>query len=389
MTPAPAMRTDDPATGKAIRPEGRRAARMVRLALVAAAIACGIAGTMAGIYWVPLFVPPWLIRRASIVSLWVILGVFVAGVPAVVVAGPWAVVAAAMARRRGDRAAMQRALRRLLLAAGAAGGLVAMEAACGVMLEWSYRTPALPSRFPDDAAPDASSPTRPIDLVVVGASSAIGEPYQPWISVGRIVGWQLERVFPGREVRFEIRAAGGLCLEQAVLRLATLQRRPEALIVFSGHNEFQARYGWSRDVRHYPEEGPDSPLALLQMGRQASSAIAMILATLDRHYGSTPTPERVTRELVDHPICLPKEYAFLREDFGRRIDALAQYGRRIGAVPVLIVPGSNDGAFEPSRSVLSGDTPAADREAFARPSAPRRRRRRPTRPPRPPRTVAC
>src|SRR5262249_31106554 len=46
--------------------------------------------------------------------------------------------------------------------------------------------------------------------------------------------------------------------------------------------------------------------------------------------------------------------------------ALASYCGRIGAVPILIVPASNDGSYEPSRSVLSGATPAAEREAFAR-----------------------
>jgi tetratricopeptide (TPR) repeat protein len=200
---------------------------------------------------------------------------------------------------------------------------------------------------------------------VVGESSARGEPYHPWVSVGQVVGWQLERVFPGREVRVDVRADGGLCLEQAILLLWRLERRPDALIVFAGHNEFQARYGWSRNVRHYVEEGPESPLALMEFGRSASSAIWLILGTLDRYYGETPPPPRVTRELVDHPTCTPREYAFLREDFHRRLDALAAYCRRIGSQPILIVPPSNDGAFEPSRSVLSGSTPAAARAAFA------------------------
>ena len=155
-------------------------------------------------------------------------------------------------------------------------------------------------------------------------------------------------------------------MEQAVLQLNDLKRRPDAMIVFAGHNEFQTRYGWSRNVRHYLEEGPESPLALLELGRSASSTIKLILDSLDRHYGSAPPPPRVTRELVDHPIYSPKEYAFLREDFHRRLDALAAYCRRIGSLPILIVPGSNDGAFEPSRSFLSGSTPTVDRAAFAR-----------------------
>jgi hypothetical protein len=347
----------------------------VRLVLVAVTVAGGLSALLVGIPWLVVITPRWLVRRASIAILWGLLGVVVAAVPAALVVGPWSALSAVWARRRRDRATFERALRRVLMASSALAGLVVMEAASGLVLRQGYRIPELPTRLADEGdrrrGPGAdrsgmAPAADPIDLVVVGESSARGEPYHPWLSVGQVVGWQLERIFPGREVRVDIRADGGLCLEQAVLRLAKLERRPEALIVFAGHNEFQARYGWSRNVRHYAEEGPESPLALLELGRSASSTISLILATLDRHYGATPAPRRVTRELIDHPICTPKEYAFLLEDFRRRLQALAAYCGRIGALPILIVPGSNDGAFEPSRSVLSGATPAAVREAFAR-----------------------
>ena len=101
----------------------------------------------------------------------------------------------------------------------------------------------------------------------------------------------------------------------------TLARRPDAIIVFSGHNEFQAPFGWSRNVRHYVEEGPEHPLALIELARSASSTVKLILDTLDRFRGETPPPPRATRELVDHPICAPAEFAFLLEDFRRRLDA--------------------------------------------------------------------
>jgi hypothetical protein len=348
-------------------------ARPVRIAV---AVVFVLSAWQVGVPWLLAFTPRWVFRRATIVALWGLLGVFVAALPAVLVGGPWTAVSAARARRRRDRPAFERALRGVLLATSALAGLVAMEVASGIVLREVYRIPRLPTRFVDDGdkqprtAADrpgaASFADDSIDLVVVGESSARGEPYHPWISVGQVVGWQLERVFPGREVRVDIRADGGLCLEQAIVRLKTLERRPEAMIVFSGHNEFQTRFGWSRNVRHYVEEGPESPLALLALGRSVSSTIELILATLDRHYGSTPAPPRVTRELVDHPICTPSEYAFLRDDFRRRLDALAAYCGRVGALPILIAPASNDGAFEPSRSVLSGATPAAAREAFAR-----------------------
>jgi hypothetical protein len=91
----------------------------------------------------------------------------------------------------------------------------------------------------------------------------------------------------------------------------------------------------------------------------------LILEAVDRFRGETPPPARATRELVDHPACSPEEYAFIREDYTRRMDGLAAWCQRIGAIPILIVPASNDGAFEPSRSVLAGPTPEPRRQAFA------------------------
>ena len=225
--------------------------------------------------------------------------------------------------------------------------------------DWSVTVPPA-TPLPEAAAKPAAN--REVSIVVVGESSARGEPYHPWVSVGQIVAWQLQRVFPETRFHVDVLAEGGLCLEQSVLLLYELNRRPDLVVVFSGHNEFQARYGWSRNVRHYVEEGPRSRLALIALLRQASSTGRLILDALDRFRGEMPPPARATRELVDHPTCTTEEYAFLREDYGRRMDALAAWCRRIGALPILIVPPSNDGAFEPNRSVLAGSTDEAGRQ---------------------------
>ena len=121
--------------------------------------------------------------------------------------------------------------------------------------------PATP--LPEAAARPAAN--REVSIAVVGESSARGEPYHPWVSVGQIVAWQLQRVFPETRFHVEVLAEGGLCLEQSVLLLFDLNRRPDLVVVFSGHNEFQTRYGWSRNVRHYVEEGPRSRLALIAL----------------------------------------------------------------------------------------------------------------------------
>ena len=47
-----------------------------------------------------------------------------------------------------------------------------------------------------------------------------------------------------------------------------------------------------------------------------------------------------------------------------RLDAFADYCNEIRALPILIIPGSNDGSFEPNRSVLDGSTRADARYKF-------------------------
>jgi hypothetical protein len=365
----------------------RESTSPARLVIFVVTVTVGCVALAAGIPWLVVITPRWMVRGAVISFLWTLLGVYALAAPAVLLGGGWSCLTAARARRRRERAALLRALRWVLLASTCLLSLIAMEMISAMAVRRSYQIPALPTRFaaatdqglqrPGPARPGAidqepSGGTRSqpmaddgLYLVVVGESSARGEPYEPWVSVGQIVGWQLERIFPGRKVTVDVRARGGFTLQQSMLRLADLARRPDAVIVFSGHNEFQTNFGWSRNVRHYVEEGPESPLALLELARSISSTATLILKTLDRYYGEAPPPPGVTRELVDHPICTPNEYAAAREDFQRRLDALVAYCNGIGALPILIVPGSNDGSFEPNRSVLAGSTPAAARGAFA------------------------
>jgi hypothetical protein len=342
-------------------------ARVVALAVKVSAALATIAVVSP---WLPVFTPRWLIRGASVTFLWALLVVYVATFLAVVVGGTLAVVAAVRAWKRHDRAGLTRFLRPLVLASSCLIGLLAMEVGSEARLRWSKRLPRLPTEFEPPANAPGTEPgglARPqgLSIVVVGESSALGEPYHPWLSVGQLVGWQLERVFPGRRIDVDIRAEGGLVLEQAVLRLLDLKRRPDAMIVFAGHNEFQTRFGWSRNVAYYADEGPKSPLVLLEFAHAMSSTCALILDSLDRYYGQTPPPPEITRELVDHPICSVREHAFLREDFRMRLDAVTAYCTGIGCLPILIVPGSNDGSFEPDRSVLAPATSASARAAFA------------------------
>ncbi len=310
--------------------------------------------------WFEANVPRYLVRGATIAFLQALRVVYLLALAATLAGTVAFVLRVKTARRR--RESINAAARGLLLCVSTLVSLAAMEGAAAVWSAWTHRLPRLPLQFDDPASDDGV-----IDLAVVGESSAEGHPYHPWLSVGQIVAWQLERVLPGRKVRVEMLASGGICLEQAIYALYGLKHRPEIILIFAGHNEFQARYGWSRNVRYYQEEGPVRVRSLVaeQLAR-ISPLCRMIAETIERHGLDTPPPPHVTRELVDHPAYTSEEYEFLRSDFHRRLEAVTVYAEEIGALPILIMPAGNDADFPPSRSMLDPDTTESERVAFSR-----------------------
>lgn len=272
-----------------------------------------------------------------------------------------------------------------LLATGAAIllGLLTIDVGAAAWSLWQRRMPRLPelAGVPEGAMP-ATEPAGPIlapgapssptpgglNFLVVGESSARGEPYHPWLSVGQIAAWRLESVFPGRPIRVEIRAKGGATIKMMHDGLAGLGYRPDALIVFAGHNEFATRFPWMREPGGYYEDDMPalySPAALRSLLRH-SPMCRLAMETWDRNRIDLRPPHYATRELVDQPISTDEEYAAILADFGRRLEAIAADCERVGTLPIFIVPGSNDGGYDPSRSVLAVETPRAEREAFAR-----------------------
>lgn len=241
-------------------------------------------------------------------------------------------------------------------------GLLLLETAAGVLEFRFNRFPELP-RFNNEQKSDVSShhPSSPqeIDLVVLGESSAAGEPYSAWLSLGRIVAWRIEQTAPGIKVRLHDLATGGANLRDMHQKLARLKRKPDLVIIYSGHNEYQSRYEWSREV--YPIAGL-SPFELIS-NRRALSGLAyriglksplcrLIYRTKSKMLLDRPPPPATRRRLIDVPPCAPSESEAILVDFRRRLEAIVAYCKSIGAAPILISPSGNDAGFEPNRSVL-------------------------------------
>ncbi len=209
---------------------------------------------------------------------------------------------------------------------------------------------------------------RTIEIAVLGGSSAEGVPYNFWVSIGEIVAWQLREVFPGRPVGLQVLATSGDSLASQHRRLADfLARRPDLMIVYSGHNEFSSRFQPAREPRYYLDADDPTPLETLVSRLEAASPLCgLIRRTTDRCRIAIPPPPGGHRALVDVPAFTADERRALVDDFRRRLETIVSYSEKIGALPMLISPPANDSGFEPNRSYLSAETPRSERLAFER-----------------------
>jgi tetratricopeptide (TPR) repeat protein len=261
------------------------------------------------------------------------------------------------ARRRGRRRPW---LARLGLLCGALGLCVlALELTAKAWLAWEHRMPHLPTTFAQPATPDD-----PLSLVVIGGSSALGYPYNPTVSVGQIVAWQIEEAIPGRRVLLDIRANLGKNLEEMHTGLVDLKHKPDALIIYSGHNEFLSRFEDSRDAGY--SEAPEGAFLnhLYQLSLHSPFCI-WVYETVRKHRLGGPPPRVNHHRLIDTPAFTPSEYRQILADFRVRLDTLVEYCERIGAVPILVIPPGNESGYQPNRSVISARVSAAEREELA------------------------
>jgi lysophospholipase L1-like esterase len=219
------------------------------------------------------------------------------------------------------------------------------------------RDPELPREFAENGNGEAT-------LVVLGESSAAGVPFEQRLSVGKIVAWQLGEVIPGRRFRASVLALPGDTLEGQYRQLSKLRRRPDVVIVYCGHNEFFIRVPFSRRVEHYLDHQPNFFERAGQLAHRISALYALIENANDKL--RIELPPTLDPRLVDVPIFTPAEFANSLVDFRRRLDAIASFCERVGALLILVVPPGNDADFEPIRSYLPVTTSPAEREAFAR-----------------------
>ena len=333
----------------------RRVPRLFKLVAVALPLALLVAVLMALPVWVPLM-PRAVLRGMTEALLRTVLVVYGAVILASFVGTPflgWLIV---RSRRSGPTRPIM--FRRFLICLSCLVSLILLELGAAGWRAWMHRFPALPVQF-------ASTPPEEFRIVVLGGSSALGEPYRPWLSVGQIVAWRLGQAVTNRRFECEIQAWLGDSLEIQHRKLAGVKHRPDLVIIYSGHNEFAARYEEEREGSSDEESG----VWLLDRAFRASLSspfCRLAYEVISRNRLDSPPPLSGRHQLIDPPQCSPSEEMEIFEDYRNRLDAIVRYCEKIGALVVLIVPPANEAGYEPSRSTLPPSVSQADRDRLVR-----------------------
>lgn len=232
-------------------------------------------------------------------------------------------------------------------------GVLLLELGAAGWRAWMHRFPRLPTDF-------VATPAGEYRIVVLGGSSAAGEPYWPWLSVGQILTWKLSEAVRDQRFQCETLAYPGDSLEMQHHKLATLEHRPDLVLIYAGHNEFVARFEEEREG-WLDEQSATSIARLTRNVTSRSHFCALAYELISKNRLDRPPSLALRHELIDPPLCSHVEWAQILDDFRSRLEAILSYCDQIDALPVLIIPPANESGYEPGRSTISPSVPAGER----------------------------
>jgi len=194
---------------------------------------------------------------------------------------------------------------------------------------------ALPANLP-------LPPPNELHIAFVGESTMAGFPYMKF-GIPKVVGWQLEQMYPNRKVVLDDLSAVGLNLRTALKRLNTLTVRPQLLLLYSGHNEF------FYDVEELATD-LDTPWERFYGLFEWSPLFRVLDQRISRHIGVQALEGQGTRSLVDRPIASPEARAKRLARFEGQLEQLAGWCERLKIDELWFVPAGSEADYAPNRS---------------------------------------
>jgi tetratricopeptide (TPR) repeat protein len=195
-------------------------------------------------------------------------------------------------------------------------------------------------------------PSGELHVAFVGESTMAGFPYMKF-GIPKVVGWQLQQMYPNHKVVLDDLSAVGLNLRTALQRLNTLTVRPQLLLLYSGHNEF------FYDVEELATD-LDTPWERFDGLFEWSPLFRVLDQRISRHIGVQDLKAQGARTLVDRPIASPEACEKRLARFGGQLDQLASWCERLKIDGLWFVPAGTEADYAPNRSCL--DHPPTDSE---------------------------
>jgi tetratricopeptide (TPR) repeat protein len=196
---------------------------------------------------------------------------------------------------------------------------------------------ALPKNLPP-------SPPGELHVAFVGESTMAGFPYMKF-GIPKVVGWQLEQMYPGRKIVLDDLSAVGLNLRTALARLNELSVQPQLLLLYSGHNEF------FYDVEELATD-LDTPWERCDWLFDWLPLFQLLDRRLPRHAGVQDLQAQGARALVDRPIASPEAREKRLARFGAQLEQLGDWCEQLGISEIWFVPAGAEADYAPNRSYL-------------------------------------
>jgi tetratricopeptide (TPR) repeat protein len=209
---------------------------------------------------------------------------------------------------------------------------------------------AFPASLPDP-------PPGELHVAFVGESTMAGFPYLKF-GIPKVVGWQLEQMYPERKVVLDDLSAVGLNLRTALARLDRLTVRPQLLVLYSGHNEF------FYDVEELATE-LDTPWERFDWLFERSPLFRVVDRRISRYAGVQDLEAQGARTLVDRPIASPEAHEKRLARFDTQLGRLAGWCGRLQIAELWFVPAGSEADYAPNRSCLDQGPTDAEREEIA------------------------
>lgn len=209
-------------------------------------------------------------------------------------------------------------------------------------------------------------PSNGVRLFVLGGSTAAGFPYGNNLMFSRILNVRLQDAFPDKKIEIVNTAMSATnTYTQLDFLDEILAQKPDAILIYSGHNEFYGALGVAS--RESLGQSPSVARAYLKLRRLklfvlVQDAIRLIRGMRKQGAGYDPSATLMERMVGAKAIPLDSRlYRQGTKQFAENLDRIYRKARAAGVPIVISELVSNVRDQQPFVSVATGSAPAADR----------------------------